>query len=537
MRLRDIAHEFVGVAREAARHLWPASVGERIGILAALLVAAILRWMFIHEPIRFDEASNALYYADRSILQAFFGSAGNENHFLNSLMVWFSVRLFGWGEASARLPVFLAGVAFVWAQYGFLRCYLRSPRLAMIGAAFAAGSPWLVYFSVNSRGFMGEAVVVTALMAVVFSASREARLERAQALGIWFGILAVCGACFVRSMLIFAATGLLAYLPALRGGASSRPRLTRPSFAFVAAAVIASTVLGLVVFGPRLVHMGVKSLEYGAPTEQRPWMDTLPLTADSFAHVPVFMLSGIREGGWSLILISGLICGGLFQDWQRHKALFASIGVFLLCALSATLAARHDIPSRVFLPASVFFLPMIASAFRFTERAAVRALPAIAAATILIAYPAYWVSHGFFGRMWYTGHIPQARMAAKLLLQNRALASSLVVTAPLYDNGVAFYFREAEITRHNFASGYLKARQTGGLCEFSQVIVYNPRASSGGADAAQSLARFSNTDWYPRLNIYQSSVLLSEDGLGSLIRVPLKVCSESNTGAIKAAGF
>ena len=52
------------------RHAWPADRRERLALLAVLAWAAVLRVLFLREPIRFDEAANALYYGDRSLLHA-----------------------------------------------------------------------------------------------------------------------------------------------------------------------------------------------------------------------------------------------------------------------------------------------------------------------------------------------------------------------------------------------------------------------------------------------------------------------------------
>lgn len=523
-------HEFVGSLREACRHLWPAERWERFAILALILLAAVLRCRFVTEPIRFDEASNALYYSDRSILHALFGSAGNENHALNSLLVWFSVRLFGWSEVTVRLPALLCGLAFVWSQYGFMRWRLGKPRLSLLGSGVAATSPWLVYFSVNGRGYMGQAVILTALLATLLSAFRETRPERIRALGIWFGVLAVGGAWFVRSMIMFVPAVLIAFLALLWVEASPGCSYTRPSLRLLRSAAIASIVFGLIAFGPRLAYTGAASVaSVVGSNEHQPTREALWTTVENLAGVPLLIFTGSREGRWSLFFIGGALLVGLWQGWSRGSMLFASLLALLLCASVVTLVLGFGCPSRVFLPASAFFLPIFASGFLPLERLNQRTLVAIVFVGAVVIYPWYWITHDVFYRIRDTGSIPQARDIAEMFLGYDGISRSLIVTPPLIDNGVAFYFRKAGVSQHTFASGYFKLRENSRPCELRQAIAYSPDAANPGRNAGKAFERFTSQPWYSRLDLNEASTALIKPGLGALIRAPFRECAQKAT--------
>src|SRR5689334_5723889 len=75
-----LATRLIAVPRSAVPYFWPQESIDKILLGSTLAWGALLRLKFLLEPIRFDEASNALYYANRSLVYALAGGAGNDNH-------------------------------------------------------------------------------------------------------------------------------------------------------------------------------------------------------------------------------------------------------------------------------------------------------------------------------------------------------------------------------------------------------------------------------------------------------------------------
>ena len=467
-------------------HFWPASWRERIALLSTLAWAAALRLIFLREPIRFDEAANALYYGDRSLLHALGGMAGNENHGLASTSIWFAVRLLGWSEASVRLPTLLCGVAVCWFLYAALRWYTDDAVTALSGAAIAAVSPWLVFFSVNARGYIWQTACVALLVPLVLAGRR----------GGWAGALSALGAFAVRSMLVPVA-GLFA-----GGAVLLRSRGAR----FLGIWAASAALLTLALYSVAVAAHGFAGLMGAAPTLRQPRSVALAETVSAYANVWPLLFGSLWGGvAW---IAGAVLAAGSIRTWRRLLPFAVLLAAVLVAGLAVTAVVRVGLYPRVLLPLSALLIPMLAIA--------VRDLPAVLRrfllALLIAGYPVLWLHQDLLRVRNSTGDIPAARPLAARLLARQDLAESVLVLPPLVDVGVAFYLREDGVSRagiHDYGLGLDPARH----CEYRQILAFVPEGEE---------PRLEGAPWSPRL-IRSARTVESVRG-GALIRIPMAPC-------------
>ncbi len=476
------------------RHAWPADRGERLALLAVLGWAAVLRILFLREPIRFDEAANALYYGDRSLLHALGSMGGNENHGLASTSIWVSVRLLGWSEASMRLPTLLCGVALCWALYAGLRWYSGDPMTALAGAGAAAVSPWLVFFSVNARGYVWQTAAVALLVPLILVVRRGTRIPP-EVLGLWAGALTAAGAFAARSMLV-PALGLFA------GGALLAWR-SRFYLVWAASAV----VLTLAAYSVAIAAHGSAGLVGIAATLRRPVVAALASTASAYTEVWPSLFAG--GAAW---LAGAVLAAGSVRAWRRVLPFAALTAAVLVVGLAVTAVVRVGLYPRVLLPLAALLIPALAVASQGLPRMVRWGILIL----LLVVYPILWIRQDLLRVNNSTGDMPAARPLAARLRSRPDLGESILVLPPLFDVGVAFYLRQAGVSRagiHDYGLGLDldPARH----CDYRQVLVFVPRGEEPPAEAAP---------WSPRLVRSERTAEPVPAAGGALVRIPMVPC-------------
>ena len=492
----------LGPVRAGWRHAWPARWSERLALLFILAWAAALRLLFLREPIRFDEAASALYYGDRSLLHALGGMAGNANHGLASTSIWFAVRLLGWSEVSVRLPTLLCGVALCWVFYAGLRWYSGDGGTALSGAAVAAVSPWLVFFSVNARGYVWQTACTALLLFLVLTFLRGTRVP-AGALGLWAGALTAAGAFAVRSMLVpalglFAAGALLA----------ARQGMRREAVRFHLAWAASAAVLTLAVYSVATVANGFTGLIGHVEGLRQPRGVALAETARAFTHTWPLLFGSL--GGGAAWLAGAALAAGSLRTWRRLLPFVALIAAVLAAGLAVTAVVRVGLYPRVLLPLSALLIPMLAVAAQGLPRL----LRWVLLALLLAGYPLLWLQQDLLRVRNSTGDIPAARPIAARLLDRPDLGESVLVLPPLFDVGVAFYLRQAGVSRagiHDYGLGLSRSRH----CEYRQVLIFVPEGEE---------PRLGDAPWSPRLVRSGRTAEPVPGAGGALVRIPMVPC-------------
>ncbi len=142
----------------------------------------------IRQPIREDEAINAILFMRRSLLHVVTSYQNNNNHIFHTLLARISTQLLGNEPWAQRIPAFVAGVLLVPAGYAAARTHF-SRGAGLITAACIASWPYLVDVSTNARGYTILLLVFLLLLCLL------PRLARGEDRGAWaaFVLLSVIG--------------------------------------------------------------------------------------------------------------------------------------------------------------------------------------------------------------------------------------------------------------------------------------------------------------------------------------------------------
>ena len=122
-------------------------------LLAAItLLALVLRLYRVSSDLWLDEIAALRGFGQGSVIEILSVFSRSGNHLLNTLLVKFTVSLFGETEWAVRLPAVLFGVATVPALYWVARLAL-SRWASLATALLLAVSYHHIFFSQNARGY------------------------------------------------------------------------------------------------------------------------------------------------------------------------------------------------------------------------------------------------------------------------------------------------------------------------------------------------------------------------------------------------
>ncbi|MGD8561506.1 MAG: glycosyltransferase family 39 protein [Desulfarculaceae bacterium] len=171
-----------GLQKDSALHL--------TALALVILGGAVLRLVYINQPIRYDEALSYLNFASKPVIVGLSWYPEPNNHVFHNLLVHISTALLGEGLWAIRLPAFVAGVLTIPAAYLLCR-YLYGKNAALLCAGLTASSSFLIEFSTNARGYT-ICTLLFLLMAGLMAWVREHREPAAwslwaimAALGLW----------------------------------------------------------------------------------------------------------------------------------------------------------------------------------------------------------------------------------------------------------------------------------------------------------------------------------------------------------------
>lgn len=204
-------------------------------LMGILALATALRFANLGgRPIWYDEAF-AVLYAGRSLSEILHGTlarvqgvAADVHPVLYYFLLHGWMRLAGQTPVAVRMPSVLLGLGTVMGAWGLAR-ELFDDRVALLAAAFTAGSPFLIAYSQETRMYALLGFWTVAALWAFLRATRKGRL------GAW-AAFTVCGALALYShnlgFLTFAGLGLFviahaiaaSFLPHKEGGGVEQRR-------------------------------------------------------------------------------------------------------------------------------------------------------------------------------------------------------------------------------------------------------------------------------------------------------------------------
>lgn len=321
---------------------------------AALKAFLFLLWLVClyraaTQSITHDEAFTwELYLTGR--LGRIFSYYDANNHLLNTLLMWFSVRAFGLSELSMRIPA-LAGAAVYFAAV------YRLSRGSAVACGLLALNPFVLDFMVAARGYgMGLGLWMYGLAMVL-----EGKPGRPA--GVLLGLAAAANPIFL--------------VPASLTAALAWRRKVVLPFAGVLAAVLAALPLR---------HMGMNNFYVGAAS---PLESLRSLAQVSFLYSPPLRFT--VAGEWVAMAIAyaapAVVLAGLVDGWRSRNlpaaALVAAGSAMLLALAHFATGAPYPIDRT-----GIYFLPLVSLVWLgFAARiAAARVFAAALAVLFLVQF-------------------------------------------------------------------------------------------------------------------------------------------------------
>ncbi len=291
-------------------------------LLLLSAVGAFVRFLWLDAPVQYDEAYTAIAFASRPVRALISDYHLPNNHVFHTLLVHFSLRLFGMHPWSLRMPVYLAGILLIPLGYLSARTLYGRP-VARLSAALIAVSHPLILYAANARGYTLIALFTLAGLLLA------AYILRHNSLLAWLGlaVIGALGAWTVPIMLYpFGMTLAWLFLGWLLGDAG-RPR-PRAFLVFLIGCAFLTLTGALLLYLPILLNSGpqalignrwVSPLPWGVLAEELParlrntwqeWHTSLPplLAWSSNVCIGVALLAGskqrrFRSPLWPAILI------------------------------------------------------------------------------------------------------------------------------------------------------------------------------------------------------------------------------------------
>jgi hypothetical protein len=282
----------------------PTRLGAGLGALVLLVIVAALAFPRLGTTLWWDELSTLLKIKRGPLVILTYSDNGN-NHLLNSLLIWASLRVLVENEVVLHLFPFLFSLTAVGVLYwAILR--VAGLRVALLSGLAAATQPWLITHGVEARGYAG-AILFSWVAILVFARLLTHGLPRLTALYI-----ASCVTAFgfiPTTLLVPFAHGALACLLLVAGYRWPDLAPYRANAVNLIFACLWVAVLALLLFGLPLPQV----LAYARYSAFR---DHLPLgwelggqVLDYFTGlrvlVPAAFLAGVTCLGWWAALRRG----------------------------------------------------------------------------------------------------------------------------------------------------------------------------------------------------------------------------------------
>jgi hypothetical protein len=229
---------------------------EWVYLGSAVLFAAACRLPLLNGPMQHDESYTVIAFASRSLWTAISDYHLPNNHVFHTILVHFSIAIFGNQPWSVRIPAFLAGILTIPAIY-FLAKRLYGRRTAILAAGLASPAGVLAAYATDARGY--AFIILFTLAAALLAADLVTRKN-------WMGwslfILTSALGFYTIPIFLFPFGILLTWLvfETISGDALPAYANRLTFLKYLAAAGLAVIVLTGLFYTPILAQSGVKSL-------------------------------------------------------------------------------------------------------------------------------------------------------------------------------------------------------------------------------------------------------------------------------------
>lgn len=337
------------------------------GALAAVtLIGLALRWSYLDDPIRVDEGKIAAWVQAWTFGEVASSYENVGNHILHTLAVELCHTLFGLQPWSIRLPALLPGVALIPVTW-MAAAALFGRGTALAAAALVAGAPYLTYYSVISRGYLLQSVLLMALAWLLLrrAESSSRRLTLAAGAAGAFALHTVPTA-------LFTLPGLYAGAAAWAAARSANRSAARSAGALLPALAVTGG-LTLLLYLPVLLETDWQMIAANRYSAAQP-------AAVLRERLMARLAGTASHWSWDLPFPAPVVCaalagGGLLAAVRRGQAASALLIVLTITSTVAiSVLLRRVPPVRGYLPLMPFFLMLPAAGIDAALRSVLRRL-------------------------------------------------------------------------------------------------------------------------------------------------------------------
>lgn len=346
---RPLSGAFDRVFGETGRIVghWPAALQGMsfdiwwVGVLTGCtLVGLIVAGALV--PMRLDESTTFLNFANRPVAIALGYYATPNNHILHTLLMKVSVALFGESPLAIRAPAILFGAMLPSLAYVAAR-RLFDPTIGRVFSVLLPGSAYFLEIAANARGY---SIVLAAFLAGMALLPGALRGRRAAAAGLC--LVGVVGAYAVPIM-VYPFAILLLWLviggmvgPTATAISGLRTAVMIGAITLVVTLLLYSSVLvvtGVADAGP--VQIIASGLDAGAPADVAA-PDERFLTLAQFLREAVgqwlFPLTGWAAPAAAVLVLVGVVAS-IAHSWRGASLVAATtLGVATVYLMSARAA-------------------------------------------------------------------------------------------------------------------------------------------------------------------------------------------------------
>ncbi len=294
------------------------------GLLLLIVLAAGMRWVFVNQPMRYDESYTVVGFAARPLWNAISDYHLPNNHVFHTLLVHGMLQVFGFHEWAVRLPALIAGVLCVPLIY-LVGTALYNRPTGLLAAAWVAFSPLLIDASTNARGYVMVAMFTLLLFLLAAYVLRHSSL-------LAWGLLSITAALgfFTLPTMLYPFVWVYIWL-ALSWLLGDAPAGRRPKFLFaIVLSAAGAGLLTLLFYLPILLVSGPAALLGNRFVQSLSWLNftgNLPVrAADTWAtwtnSWPLGLVFCFAAG-----LLLSVVGHSRFSRFRVHLLLPAVLGI------------------------------------------------------------------------------------------------------------------------------------------------------------------------------------------------------------------
>jgi Dolichyl-phosphate-mannose-protein mannosyltransferase len=207
--LLEIPSEWKGIRNSLRRqfHGGAEIVLEIGGVFIVFGIGIFLRLRHLGRLVRFDEAWTYIGFASRPLVLGLSRYPAANNHLLNTLLIYFSTRLFGNTIFGLRFPALAVGCLVILAAW-FVTRHLYDSAAGILAAGCVAALPTFIEFSINAAGYALQWLSILGL--ILFA---EVLQENPSLRTAWLGLVvaAVVGIYSIPTTLV-AVAGIFGWM-------------------------------------------------------------------------------------------------------------------------------------------------------------------------------------------------------------------------------------------------------------------------------------------------------------------------------------